>query len=208
MFILYWYFFFEKKTTKTTSVDTISGLSRDVVLMLELTTWKRRLQRGNRKSTVMVCGGFTCSKNALAALNVLYFVSYWLAVLLSTFTVGLNIRTYGTEIEKLLIVISYVYVVIAVGKRVSHAGLVKYSIEFKLLLKLNYLFYRSDESTTFSWLLIRIKRHRQQWLGKNFWQWAHCSLLFMTMNNFQYQWVDIQLQGIFRDLFGQRDGFF
>lgn len=208
MFILYWYFFFEKKTTKTTSVNTISGLSRDVVLMLELTTWKRRLQRGNRKSTVMVCGGFTCSKNALAALNVLYFVSYWLAVLLSTFTVGLNIRTYGTEIEKLLIVISYVYVVIAVGKRVSHAGLVKYSIEFKLLLKLNYLFYRSDESTTFSWLLIRIKRHRQQWLGKNFWQWAHCSLLFMTMNNFQYQWVDIQLQGIFRDLFGQRDGFF
>ena len=208
MFILYWYFFFEKKTTKTTSVDTISGLSRDVVLMLELTTWKRRLQRGNRKSTVMVCGGFTCSKNALAALNVLYFVSYWLAVLLSTFTVVLNIRTYGTEIEKLLIVISYVYVVIAVGKRVSHAGLVKYSIEFKLLLKLNYLFYRSDESTTFSWLLIRIKRHRQQWLGKNFWQWAHCSLLFMTMNNFQYQWVDIQLQGIFRDLFGQRDGFF
>jgi hypothetical protein len=208
LFILYWYFFFEKKTTKTTSVDTISGLSRDVVLMLELTTWKRRLQRGNRKSTVMVCGGFTCSKNALAALNVLYFVSYWLAVLLSTFTVGLNIRTYGTEIEKLLIVISYVYVVIAVGKRVSHAGLVKYSIEFKLLLKLNYLFYRSDESTTFSWLLIRIKRHRQQWLGKNFWQWAHCSLLFMTMNNFQYQWVDIQLQGIFRDLFGQRDGFF
>jgi hypothetical protein len=208
LFILYWYFFFEKKTTKTTSVDTISGLSRDVVLMLELTTWKRRLQRGNRKSTVMVCGGFTCSKNALAALNVLYFVSYWLAVLLSTFTVGLNIRTYGTEIEKLLIVISYVYVVIAVGKRVSHAGLVKYSIEFKLLLKLNYLFYRSDESTTFSWLLIRIKRHRQQWLGKNFWQWVHCSLLFMTMNNFQYQWVDIQLQGIFRDLFGQRDGFF
>lgn len=48
VYLILIFFFFKKKTTKTTSVDTISGLSRDAVLMLDVGTYdvKAKVTKG------------------------------------------------------------------------------------------------------------------------------------------------------------------